>query len=175
MVAGRRLRIRCAPPDREPGWRVVDPIGLVTAGERTYLLATRDGGDRTYRLSRVLAAEALPEPAIRPARVDLDRVWRERRARFTPESAQVTVLARVSPSRRGELAGTATAVRACACDAHPWPCLEVVHQDRRHAEWALWHLAEDAQVLSRRGCATTCAPAPPRWPPATPHHRPRMP
>ncbi|GAA2669354.1 MULTISPECIES: YafY family protein [Actinosynnema] len=148
VVAGRRLRIHYAPPDRDPGWRVVDPIGLVTAGGRTYLLATRDGEDRTYRLSRFRSAEALPEPATRPARVDLDRLWRERCARFIPDSAQVTVLARVSPSRREELAGTALAVRATTSDAHPRPHLEVVYQDRRHAEWALWQLAEDAEVVS---------------------------
>ncbi|AXX30860.1 WYL domain-containing protein [Actinosynnema pretiosum subsp. pretiosum] len=148
VVAGRRLRLRYAAPGGEPGWRVVDPIGLVGAGDRTYLLATRDGEDRTYRLSRVLAAEALPEPAVRAAEVDLERVWRERCARLIPESAQVTVVARVDPARREEVAGTAVAVRSTGPETTGWPGLEVLYQDRRHAEWALWQLAEAVEVLS---------------------------
>lgn len=64
--------------------RAVDPIGLVTVRDQGYLLATRSGADRTYRLSRVLAAEALAEPAQRPDRVDLDRAWQERSTGFGP-------------------------------------------------------------------------------------------
>src|SRR5918996_191618 len=76
VFAGHKLRIHYAAVDQTPKWRTVDPIGLVTVRDRGYLLATRSGADRTYRLSRVLAAEELPEPAERPNRVDLDRVWR---------------------------------------------------------------------------------------------------
>ena len=60
----------------------VDPVGLVTVRDRGYLLATRSGADRTYRLSRILAAEKLDEPAQRPDRVDLDRAWQERASQF---------------------------------------------------------------------------------------------
>ncbi|SFW72755.1 Predicted DNA-binding transcriptional regulator YafY, contains an HTH and WYL domains [Amycolatopsis australiensis] len=63
VLTGHRLRIHYAAAGQEPRWRTVDPIGLVTVRERTYLLATRSGTDRTYRLSRVLAVEGLPEPA----------------------------------------------------------------------------------------------------------------
>lgn len=59
----------------------MDPIGLVTVRDRAYLLATRSGEDRTYRVSRIQAA--LDEPAQRPDRVDLDRAWRERGTRFS--------------------------------------------------------------------------------------------
>jgi hypothetical protein len=36
---------------------VCAPIGWVTVRDQGYLLATTSGADRTYRLSRVLAAE----------------------------------------------------------------------------------------------------------------------
>ncbi|QUX21011.1 MULTISPECIES: helix-turn-helix transcriptional regulator [Nocardiopsis] len=149
VFAGYRLRIHYAAAGRDARWRTVDPVGLVTVRDQGYLLATRSGEDRTYRLSRVLAAEALDEPARRPDRVDLDRVWRERGARFRTGGDRVSVLARVAPQRREELADTALEVReAREEDGDGRPTLEVDFQDRRHAEWALWQLAADAEVLS---------------------------
>jgi predicted DNA-binding transcriptional regulator YafY len=148
VLAGHKLRIHYAATGRPPQWRTVDPIGLVTAGDRVYLLATRAGADRTYRLSRVLAAEELPEPAQRPDRADLDRIWRERCAQFLSDSDQVTVLVRVDPARREELVSTALAVRAEEPDADGRLRLEVTFQDARHAEWALWQLTADAEALA---------------------------
>ncbi|WP_424185390.1 helix-turn-helix transcriptional regulator [Actinokineospora sp. G85] len=150
VFAGRKLRIHYAAADQPPRWRTVDPIGLVTGGAQTYLLATRSGADRTYRLSRVRAAEALDEPAQRPDRVDLDQAWQERGTRFRTGGDQVTVLARVDPARRADLVGTALAVRAEESDADGGLRLEVTFQDRRHAEWALWQLAPNAEVLTPR-------------------------
>jgi len=147
VLAGRRLRIHYAAEGREPQWRTVDPIGLVTVRERGYLLATRSGADRTYRLSRVLAAEALPEPAQRPDRVDLERIWRQRCARFLSDG-HLVVLVRVRPARREELVNTAVAVRAEEPGADGRLRVEVTFQDSRHAEWALWQLGADAEVLS---------------------------
>ncbi|MEU9928525.1 WYL domain-containing protein [Streptomyces anulatus] len=148
VLSGRKLRIHYAAADQEPQWRTVDPIGLVTVRDRGYLLATRSGADRTYRLSRVLAAEELPEPAQRPNRVDLDRIWRDRSARFLSGGDHVTALVRVDPVRREELLGTVLAVRAEDPDTDGWPRLEVTFQDARHAEWALWRLGTDAEALA---------------------------
>ncbi|SHF63309.1 helix-turn-helix transcriptional regulator [Streptoalloteichus hindustanus] len=156
VLAGHKLRIRYAATDQTPQWRTVDPIGLVTAGGHGYLLATRSGADRTYRLSRVLAAEELAEPAQRPERVDLGRAWQERGTRFrTGGDQQVTVLARVNPARREDLVGTALAVHAEEVDADGWLRLEVTFQDSRHAEWALWQLATDAHALTPRWLRVT--------------------
>ncbi|PZG19530.1 helix-turn-helix transcriptional regulator [Nonomuraea aridisoli] len=148
VFAGHKLRIHYAAVDRTPMWRTVDPIGLVTVRDRGYLLATRSGEDRTYRLSRILAAQELAEPAQRPDRVDLDRAWQERSTRFRTGGDQVTVLARVDPARREELVGTALAVRAEEVDPDGRLRLEVTFQDQRHAEWALWQLATDAEALA---------------------------
>ncbi|MBG0815357.1 YafY family protein [Planomonospora sp. ID82291] len=148
VFAGHRLRIHYAAADQAPRWRTVDPVGLVTVRDRGYLLATRSGADRTYRLSRVLAAEALSEPARRPVQVDLDRAWRERGTRFRTGGDQVTVLARVDPARREDLLGTALAVLSEESDPDGRLRLEVTFQDPRHAEWALWRLATDAEALA---------------------------
>ncbi|MGW9209379.1 helix-turn-helix transcriptional regulator [Embleya sp. NPDC055664] len=154
VLAGHRLRIHYAAVGREPQWRTVDPIGLVTVRDRGYLLATRSGEDRTYRLSRVLAAEELPEPARRPNRVDLDRVWRERCAQFLADE-QFAVLVRVNPARREELLAAALAVRAEEPEADGRLRLEVTFQDARHAEWALWQLDPDAEALAPRSLRTS--------------------
>ncbi|MWA02816.1 WYL domain-containing protein [Actinomadura sp. LD22] len=152
VFAGHRLRIRYAAVGQDPKWRTVDPIGLVTVRDQGYLLATRSGADRTYRLSRVLAAEELAEPARRPDRVDLDRAWRERSTRFRTGGDQVTVLVLVDPARREELVGTALAVRAEDADVDAGADgrlrLEVAFQDRRHAVWALWQLGAGAEALA---------------------------
>ncbi len=153
VLAGHKLRIHYAATGRAPQWRTVDPIGLVTVRDRGYLLATRSGEDRTYRLSRVLAAEELPEAAERPDRVDLDRIWRERSARFLSDD-HLTALVRVSPIRREELLGTVRAVRAEGLEAGGWSRLEVTFQDARHAEWAVWQLGADAEVLSPQSLRT---------------------
>lgn len=145
---GHKLRIHYAAVDQAPKWRTVDPIGLVTVRDHGYLLATRSGEDRTYRLSRILAAEELDEPAQRPDRVDLDRAWQERSTRFRTGGDQVTVLLRVDPARREELVRTALAVLAEDADADGRLRMEVTFQDSRHAEWALWQLATSAEALA---------------------------
>ncbi|WP_459247129.1 helix-turn-helix transcriptional regulator [Streptomyces youssoufiensis] len=151
VLAGRKLRIHYAATDQPPRWRTVDPIGLVTVRDRGYLLATRAGADRTYRLSRIAAAEELAEPAERPETVDLDRIWRERSARFRFDGEHhVTALVRVRPARREELVDTALAVRAMEPDADGWARLEVTFQDARHAEWALWELGADGEAVAPR-------------------------
>ncbi|RIQ11085.1 helix-turn-helix transcriptional regulator [Jiangella rhizosphaerae] len=154
VLAGHRLRIHYAATGRPPQWRTVDPIGLVTVRDRGYLLATRSGADRTYRLSRILAAEELPEPAQRAPRVDLERVWRDRCAQFLSDG-HIAVLVRVNPARREELLSSAVAVRAEEPDDDGWLRLEVTFQDSRHAEWALWQLAMDAEALAPQSLRTS--------------------
>ncbi|GGS83106.1 helix-turn-helix transcriptional regulator [Nonomuraea spiralis] len=155
VFAGHRLRIRYAALDQAPQWRTVDPIGLVTVRDRGYLLATRSGEDRTYRLSRISAAEELPEPAQRPDRVDLDRAWQERGTRFRAGGDQVTVLVRMDPARREELVGTALTVLAEESDPDGRLRLELTFQDARHAEWALWQLGMGAEALSPQWLRTS--------------------
>ncbi|TDB74282.1 YafY family protein [Micromonospora sp. KC723] len=148
VLAGHKLRIHYAAMGQTPQWRTVDPIGLVTVRGQGYLLATRSGVDRTYRLSRISSAKELAEPAQRPDRVDLDRAWQERSTRFRTGGDQVTVLVRVHPARREDLVSSALAVRAEDTDADGWLRLEVAFQDPRHAEWALWQLATNAEALA---------------------------
>ncbi len=148
VFAGHKLRIHYAAADQTPKWRTVDPIGLVTVRDHGYLLATTSGADRTYRLSRILAAEELAEAAERPNEVDLDRAWQERSTRFRTGGDQVTALVRVKPSQRDALVSTALTIGAEHIDADGWLRLDVTFQDSEHAEWALWRLATNAEALT---------------------------
>ncbi len=155
VFAGHKLRIRYAARSQRPQWRTVDPIGLVTVQGQGYLLATKDGADRTYRLSRVKAAEELDEPADRPDHVDLDRTWQERGTRFRTGGEQTTVLLRIDPANRKQLADTALTVRTEEPGEDGWLTAEATFQDAWHAEWALWQLATNAEALAPRWLRTT--------------------
>jgi predicted DNA-binding transcriptional regulator YafY len=149
VLNGRKLRIHYAAENRHPAWREVDPIGLVTVREKGYLLATVDGGsDRTYRLSRILAAKELSQPAQRPSSVDLEELWQARSSRFRSGKTQLAVIARIDPLRREELADTALLIISETQDPDGWLRLELTFQDLRHAEWALWHIGPQAEALA---------------------------
>ncbi|MBM7773259.1 putative DNA-binding transcriptional regulator YafY [Actinokineospora baliensis] len=155
VFAGHKLRLHYAAAGQPPKWRTVDPIGLVTVRGQGYLLATRAGADRTYRLSRVLAAEELAEPAQRPPQVNLDRAWQDRSTRFRAGGDQVPVLLRLHPDHRETLLNTALAATSESTEPNGWLRLEVTFQDPRHAEWALWQLGPNAEALSPPWLRTT--------------------
>lgn len=144
---GRRLELQYVAPEREPRSHTVDPLGLVTVRGRTYLLALKAGEDRTYRLSRILTAVVLTEPAVRPDRVDLGRIWAERTARFL-STDHLSVVVRVRSSRREELLVNTRAVRSEEQEIDGWVRLDVAFEDLRHAVWALWQLGTAAEVIT---------------------------
>ncbi|MGV8880637.1 MAG: helix-turn-helix transcriptional regulator [Rhodoglobus sp.] len=150
VLNGRKLRIEYAAEHRSPAWRNVDPIGLVTVREKAYLLATVDGNDRTYRLSRILAAKELPEPAERPNSVNLEELWRSRSTNFRNGESQLGVLARIDPLLREDLVATALSIQREETDPDGWLRMELSFQDLRHAEWALWQLGTNAEALAPR-------------------------
>lgn len=75
VVQRRRVRLRYAAWNREPVERLVDPWGLVRKREHWYLVGAVDGAERTYRVDRMLEAEATDESAERPDGLDLADVW----------------------------------------------------------------------------------------------------
>ena len=147
VLNGRRLQFDYSAPGQEPSRRTVDPIGLVTVRGSTYWIATKSGEDRTYRLSRMLSAESLPEAAQRSAKVDLDQVWADRVAHFLSDD-HLPVVVRVKTARREEVLKNVSAVRGEEPEQDDWVRLDVNYEDLRHAVWATWQLDTDAEVLS---------------------------
>ncbi|MFC7656045.1 helix-turn-helix transcriptional regulator [Pseudonocardia benzenivorans] len=147
VLSGHRLRIRYPSRGRPPTWRTVDPLGLVSAAGRWYLLALHDGADRTYRLSRITEAEELAEPAARPAGVDLEALWQRRRAEFLASHTGMRARLRIRSSRRAEVVRVATAGVTDVEQQGEWLVVDVGFGDLTHAARVVWSLAVDAEAL----------------------------
>ncbi len=157
VFTDRRLKIRYASRGEAPRWRTVDPVGLVHAAGSWYLLALHRGADRTYRVSRVTAAEVLDEPADRRADTDLEVLWQQRRQAFREAQPELRVRARVRARRRSQLVRAALDLTAEAPDTRGWLLLDLVFADQQHAAAVLWGLGPDAQVISPRTLRDTLA------------------
>lgn len=66
--------------DSRKGVRTVDPLGVVCKQNTWYLVARRDTGIRTYRISRISNAVALAEKFQRPAGFDVQAYWKKSEA-----------------------------------------------------------------------------------------------
>jgi predicted DNA-binding transcriptional regulator YafY len=82
-----------------PGVRTVDPWGLVDQSGVWYLVALHRGRERTFRVSRMVAATVLDDPAHLPDDEDLASVWARLRSGFERGRARpVTAEFLVDPS-----------------------------------------------------------------------------
>lgn len=94
----RRLRLAYSRGDGTQVERIVEPLGLVAKGSVWYLVAAVEGAPRTYRVSRVLAAEVLDERCARPAGFDLAAYWAESSAEFRANLPRCPVVLRADPA-----------------------------------------------------------------------------
>lgn len=77
VIGRRKVRLAYANSKRERSERLVDPWGLVDKDDVWYLVAGTERGRRTFRVDRILAAEATDEPAGRPDDFTLAQAWDE--------------------------------------------------------------------------------------------------
>jgi len=75
VVDGVQVRLHYAGRDKEPGERVVHPLGLVAKRQTWYLIADTTAGMRTFRVSRVRAVVLTDRPVVRPVGFDLAETW----------------------------------------------------------------------------------------------------
>lgn len=137
-----------APPGQEASWRTVDPLGIVAAHDKLYLLALRDGEERSYRLSRIREAEQLDEPARRPPSVDLVALWRDRSVRFRDGERALEVSVLVSPGSYEQLVKSAVRVGEHTREPDGRWLVAATFQDLRHAEWAVWSQMGEAEAVA---------------------------
>ena len=83
--------------------RLLEPLGLVLKAGTWYVVAAVDGQIRTYRVSRVVAAEPSDERFERPDGFDLAGYWAESSEAYEREVARIEVVVRVRPDRLGPL------------------------------------------------------------------------
>ncbi len=156
VFAGHRLRVRYAAKGEQARWRTVDPVGLVSARGRWYLLATRDGAERSYLLSRMREVQELDEPARRASGVDLDQVWQQHRDRFATAMETTMARVRVRPHRRADLVRVTRSLDA-GSERDGWLHVDAEFADEGHAAQMLWSLAPDAEVLAPASLRATLA------------------
>ena len=77
VIRRRKVRLRYTSGAREQSERLVDPWGLVDKDDIWYLLAGTERGQRTFRVERIIAAEATDLSAERPDDFTLAAAWEE--------------------------------------------------------------------------------------------------
>ena len=111
---------------REDVTRTIAPLGVVLKGGVWYVVGSVDGQIRTYRVARVLAAEALDTHIERPADFDLASHWAASSEAYEQAAERVVVTFRLRPGARGRLhdtigdRGMAAAVRLDEADPEGW-------------------------------------------------------
>jgi predicted DNA-binding transcriptional regulator YafY len=105
VIDGVQVRLDYAGRDREPGERVVHPLGLVAKRQTWYLIAETDAGLRTFRVSRVRGVQRTTAPVRRPAGFDLARAWQTVLATLEDRRTPCKVSARADPAIVGVLQG----------------------------------------------------------------------
>ncbi len=79
----RKLTIAYERGEGDPVHRLIDPFGLVAKGSVWYLVGCVDGAVRTYRVSRISAAEVLDESVTIPDDFNLAEYWQQSSSSFT--------------------------------------------------------------------------------------------
>jgi predicted DNA-binding transcriptional regulator YafY len=77
VVRRNRVRLVYSGRGHETSERMVDPLGLVDKDDVWYLIASTERGRRTFRIDRVVAAQATDETFERPGGFDLSTAWDE--------------------------------------------------------------------------------------------------
>ena len=135
--------------------RTLQPLGLVLKGGIWYLVAAISGQPRTYRVSRVLELETLPDRFERPEGFDLAEYWQAWTRQFQASVYTDQAIVRLSPRGLALLPHLVESerVRAARTSASPpdqdgWTCVTLPIETPDHAYRALLWLGEDAEVLA---------------------------
>ncbi|ODU03520.1 MAG: transcriptional regulator [Pseudonocardia sp. SCN 72-86] len=134
--------------------RVVESLGLVLKAGVWYLVAGVNGEPRTYRASRVVAAELTGERFERPEGFDLPGWWAESAARFAGTMLRDTVRIRLTSRGLRALpyvadadAATAAVAAAGPPDADGWHEVTLEVESVEVAAGQLVALAGEVQAL----------------------------
>jgi predicted DNA-binding transcriptional regulator YafY len=96
VLLDRRIKLTYRKANGELIERAVDPLGLVAKATIWYLAAAYNGELRVFRISRVLAVEALEEACVRPADFDLAAYWTRWQVEFEASLPKYAVRVRVA-------------------------------------------------------------------------------
>jgi predicted DNA-binding transcriptional regulator YafY len=134
--------------------RTVQPHGLVLKAGNWYLVARGDGRFRTYRISRILEVDVLPEPFERAEGFDLASHWESYLDHFDRRRHRDTAVLRLS--RRGldrlpqllEPAVAAARKVTAGPDAAGWTEVEIPIESAEAAVPELLKFGADVEVVA---------------------------
>jgi predicted DNA-binding transcriptional regulator YafY len=149
----QRLRVGYRSGERTVE-RSLDPLGLVLKAGVWYAVAAVGGAVRSYRVSRIVSAEATGETFERPDDFDLASFWADASAAFDRSILRDRVRIRVPADVRRALAGhmDRTAVDEAYATAGPpdadgWVELDLAVESIHVAEHQLMVLGSQVEVL----------------------------
>lgn len=128
--------------------RQVDPYGLVAKGRIWYLIGGVDGEARTYRISRIQAAEILPEPSQRPAGFDLAAFWADSSAEFRAALPRYPVTFRVDPAILNEMRYLGRIEQIHPAGADGWQQVDMMFQIEAEARGYALGFGDRLEVLA---------------------------
>jgi predicted DNA-binding transcriptional regulator YafY len=99
--------------------RVLEPLGVVLKAGIWYVVARVEEQIRTYRVSRVVAAERTNERFERPEGFDLAAYWAESAAAFERDVPRIEVVVRVHPDGMDRLRAAVGGVVMRAAESLP--------------------------------------------------------
>ena len=97
LWGNRQARFEYESALHETGERLVHPLGLVAKGSTWYLVASRSGEFRTYRVSRMGNVVVEVEAAVRPTGFELERYWEESATHFRDRLPEVNATYLIDP------------------------------------------------------------------------------
>ncbi|MCY1144617.1 WYL domain-containing protein [Actinoplanes sp. Pm04-4] len=153
--SGRRIEMRYrrwkAPREVT---RTLHPLGIVLKAGRWYLVAATDTRTTAYRVSNILDAELLDEPASRPEGFELAAFWDEWTERYERSVYTGTATVRMTAAALDRMAFVfppemSRVARAEAGDPDEagWLVTRVPIESVRHGHIELLKLGADAEVL----------------------------
>ncbi|MBD8007495.1 helix-turn-helix transcriptional regulator [Bacillus norwichensis] len=94
----KKLKIYYEQADGEQKERLIEPLGLVAKGNRWYLVASRNGELRNYRVSRIQTAQIEDETFKRPIDFNLAYYWEQSKKKFIQNLPQYDVQVEIHPA-----------------------------------------------------------------------------
>jgi predicted DNA-binding transcriptional regulator YafY len=159
----RRVRVGYRRADGATVERTLDPLGLVLKAGTWYLVARPaddDAGVRTYRASRILAAEVLDEPFDRPGDFDLVEHWAASADHFEQGLYRLAARVRIRPQHLGDVRWTLDPdAEPPAPDDGGWVEVDIFNERLDYLAVDLLRFGADVEVLEppelRERVATT--------------------
>ncbi|MFD2656939.1 helix-turn-helix transcriptional regulator [Gracilibacillus thailandensis] len=93
----KKLKIDYEQVDGKQKERLIEPLGLVAKGNKWYLVASRDGELRNYRVSRIHSTKIENETFSRPLHFNLAAYWEQSKVEFIQKLPKYDVQVEIHP------------------------------------------------------------------------------